>query len=259
MPRPPQLSPAAASIKGSVYSSVLHRLAAYEGEVYPLHVGDTFLEPRGGLPDGGLHGRRAPRDAPVRAAAGPPGARRRRRRSPPCPDRRPCREGERLRRGGRDVGPRVGRRGDRLAGRRGPDPGSALAAHRGAREDGRRRSRRRPVLRRGRIGRDGGRRRRGGPHVPYGRALRQHSEQPDGARHPARLARGARRPRPAARPLAPLRRGLRGLRLPGRARARASPSRPSAPSRSIPSRRPTAWRETASGTSPGPPRPSPKR
>jgi N-succinyldiaminopimelate aminotransferase len=45
MPRPPQLSPAATSIKGSVYSAVLHRLAAYDGEVYPLHVGDTFLEP----------------------------------------------------------------------------------------------------------------------------------------------------------------------------------------------------------------------
>ncbi|MBK9087618.1 MAG: pyridoxal phosphate-dependent aminotransferase [Holophagales bacterium] len=48
MPRPPQLSPAATSIKGSVYSSVLHRLAAYGGEVYPLHVGDTFLEPADG-------------------------------------------------------------------------------------------------------------------------------------------------------------------------------------------------------------------
>jgi N-succinyldiaminopimelate aminotransferase len=45
MPRPPQLSPAASSIKGSVYSSVLHRLAKYGGEVYPLHVGDTYLEP----------------------------------------------------------------------------------------------------------------------------------------------------------------------------------------------------------------------
>ena len=48
MPRPPLLSPAATSIKGSVYSSVLHRLARYRGEVYPLHVGDTFLEPAEG-------------------------------------------------------------------------------------------------------------------------------------------------------------------------------------------------------------------
>ncbi len=45
MPRPPQLSPIAAAIKGSVYSSVLHRLAARDGEIYPLHVGDTYLEP----------------------------------------------------------------------------------------------------------------------------------------------------------------------------------------------------------------------
>jgi N-succinyldiaminopimelate aminotransferase len=48
MPRPPHLSPAVAAIKGSVYSSVLHRLAAWGGEVYPLHVGDTFLEPAEG-------------------------------------------------------------------------------------------------------------------------------------------------------------------------------------------------------------------
>jgi N-succinyldiaminopimelate aminotransferase len=48
MPRPPQLAPVPRSIKGSVYSSVLHRLAAWGGEVYPLHVGDTFLEPAEG-------------------------------------------------------------------------------------------------------------------------------------------------------------------------------------------------------------------
>ena len=48
MPRPPRLAPAAASLKGSVYSSVLHRLERYAGEVYPLHVGDTFLEPAEG-------------------------------------------------------------------------------------------------------------------------------------------------------------------------------------------------------------------
>lgn len=48
MPRPPELSPAAASIRGSVYSSVLHRLATYGGEVCPLNVGDTWLEPADG-------------------------------------------------------------------------------------------------------------------------------------------------------------------------------------------------------------------
>lgn len=34
-----------ASIPGSVYSALAHRLAAYEGEVYPLHIGDTWMEP----------------------------------------------------------------------------------------------------------------------------------------------------------------------------------------------------------------------
>lgn len=48
MPRPPDLAPVPLSIKGSVYSSVLHRLAAWKGEVYPLHVGDTYLEPAEG-------------------------------------------------------------------------------------------------------------------------------------------------------------------------------------------------------------------
>jgi N-succinyldiaminopimelate aminotransferase len=34
-----------ASIRGSVYSALAHRLASYEGEVYPLHIGDTWMEP----------------------------------------------------------------------------------------------------------------------------------------------------------------------------------------------------------------------
>ena len=45
MPRHPQVSPSVASIPGSVYSALAHRLAAYEGEVYPLHIGDTWMEP----------------------------------------------------------------------------------------------------------------------------------------------------------------------------------------------------------------------
>jgi N-succinyldiaminopimelate aminotransferase len=48
VPRFPQYSPAVAGIPGSVYSSLAHRLATFEGETYPLHVGDTWLEP----PDG---------------------------------------------------------------------------------------------------------------------------------------------------------------------------------------------------------------
>ena len=45
MPRHPDLSPSLAAIEGSVFSSLLHRLAAHEGEIYPFHVGDTWLEP----------------------------------------------------------------------------------------------------------------------------------------------------------------------------------------------------------------------
>ncbi|HMM33721.1 MAG TPA: pyridoxal phosphate-dependent aminotransferase, partial [Thermoanaerobaculia bacterium] len=45
MPRPPRLAPIPLSMKGSVYSTVLDRLAACPGETYPLHVGDTYLEP----------------------------------------------------------------------------------------------------------------------------------------------------------------------------------------------------------------------
>ncbi len=48
MPRPPHLSPATAAIGGSVYSALGHKLAAWKGELYPFHVGDTYLSP----PDG---------------------------------------------------------------------------------------------------------------------------------------------------------------------------------------------------------------
>ncbi|HEX2254639.1 MAG TPA: pyridoxal phosphate-dependent aminotransferase [Thermoanaerobaculia bacterium] len=48
MPRHPQVSPAVAAIPGSVYSSLAGRLAALQAageEVFPLHVGDTWMEP----------------------------------------------------------------------------------------------------------------------------------------------------------------------------------------------------------------------
>lgn len=45
MPRHPDVAQSVASVAGSVYSGLAHRLAAYEGEVYPLHVGDTWMEP----------------------------------------------------------------------------------------------------------------------------------------------------------------------------------------------------------------------
>ncbi len=48
MPRPPHVSPSVESMQGSVYSMLAHRLEQRAGEVYPFHVGDTWMEP----PDG---------------------------------------------------------------------------------------------------------------------------------------------------------------------------------------------------------------
>lgn len=48
MPRPPHVAPTALAIKGSVYSALLHKMAARAGEVYPLHVGDTWKSPPSG-------------------------------------------------------------------------------------------------------------------------------------------------------------------------------------------------------------------
>lgn len=48
MPRPPHVSPHVAAMPGGIYSALAHRLEAREGEVYPFHVGDTWMEP----PDG---------------------------------------------------------------------------------------------------------------------------------------------------------------------------------------------------------------
>jgi aspartate/methionine/tyrosine aminotransferase len=45
MPRYPRFSPAVDEIAGSVYSALAHRLERFAGEVYPLHVGDTWMEP----------------------------------------------------------------------------------------------------------------------------------------------------------------------------------------------------------------------
>lgn len=45
MPRYPRFSPSVDDISGAVYSGLAHRLAAHPGEVYPLHVGDTWMEP----------------------------------------------------------------------------------------------------------------------------------------------------------------------------------------------------------------------
>ncbi len=45
MPSHPHTAPTLADITGSVYSALAHRLATHEGEVYPFHVGDTWMEP----------------------------------------------------------------------------------------------------------------------------------------------------------------------------------------------------------------------
>ena len=48
MPRYARFSPSVDHIHGAVYSALAHRLATYPGEVYPLHVGDTWMEPAEG-------------------------------------------------------------------------------------------------------------------------------------------------------------------------------------------------------------------
>lgn len=41
----PELSTRLGRVGRSVYSQLLHRLSTYDGEIYPLHVGDTYLPP----------------------------------------------------------------------------------------------------------------------------------------------------------------------------------------------------------------------
>jgi len=45
MPHYPQVGQAVKGMKGSVFSALAHRLKQYSGPVYPLHVGDTWMEP----------------------------------------------------------------------------------------------------------------------------------------------------------------------------------------------------------------------
>lgn len=48
MPRFPEFSSSVTEIEGSLFSALAHRLAAHQGEVYPLHIGDTWMEPAPG-------------------------------------------------------------------------------------------------------------------------------------------------------------------------------------------------------------------
>jgi N-succinyldiaminopimelate aminotransferase len=45
MPPHRRFSPSVQDITGAVYSALAHRLATHQGETYPLHVGDTWMEP----------------------------------------------------------------------------------------------------------------------------------------------------------------------------------------------------------------------
>ena len=45
MPRPPRIAPAIDAIPGAIFSPMADRIAAATGKIYPLHVGDTWMEP----------------------------------------------------------------------------------------------------------------------------------------------------------------------------------------------------------------------
>ncbi len=48
MPRPPHAAPHLAAILPSAYSGLAHRLERHSGETFPLHIGDTWMEPAPG-------------------------------------------------------------------------------------------------------------------------------------------------------------------------------------------------------------------
>jgi len=45
MPKHPSLDPMSDRLGGSVYSAVASRIAGLRGEIYPLHIGDTWMDP----------------------------------------------------------------------------------------------------------------------------------------------------------------------------------------------------------------------
>jgi len=77
MPRHPALSPTVTAISGSVYSKLAQKLATHQGPVYPLHVGDTWMEPPTGCrmedlrvgEHPGMHRYTAPQGHPALLAA----------------------------------------------------------------------------------------------------------------------------------------------------------------------------------------------
>ena len=213
MPRHPHFSPSVQEIADSVYSGLAHRLATFQGEVFPLHVGDTWMEPPAGcrMEDlhvaeyPGMHRYAAPQGMPalldaiverVRARTGVPTER-----------------DNVLVATGATGRPRGGGRRDRDARGRGAAARSALAADHRHRPVVRRRAGRRALLRRRRFPRDRRRGRARAPHRSHHRPLPQHPEQSRRHADPARLDRGAGRVGRPRGSLDPRRRGLRGLRL----------------------------------------------
>lgn len=45
MPQHPNLHPTVDMLGGSVFSALTHKISTLEGEIYPLHVGDTWMDP----------------------------------------------------------------------------------------------------------------------------------------------------------------------------------------------------------------------
>jgi aspartate/methionine/tyrosine aminotransferase len=45
LPKHPNLSPSVLGVGSAVFSKLAHKISSLEGEVFPLHVGDTYMEP----------------------------------------------------------------------------------------------------------------------------------------------------------------------------------------------------------------------
>ena len=45
MPRPPKVDPTVAEMPAAVFSKLAAKISSYQGELFPLHVGDTWMEP----------------------------------------------------------------------------------------------------------------------------------------------------------------------------------------------------------------------
>lgn len=56
----PRFAPSALAMGGPLYSSLTHRVQKYQGEIYPFHVGDTWMEPPVGARMEDLHERDYP-------------------------------------------------------------------------------------------------------------------------------------------------------------------------------------------------------